>query len=149
MAAIITLTPTLLFPQGPINLSQISKAYITMPLPLIQYMDLLVSSFPPSDSSTDIKTKAAPAVKVLREKLAEALSSGSSESQGWLVSHDLAAFVHRARDGAQTPVAVGFVMLRGGGPGGVEGRGEMLSVRVNCGDKPSGGRLDCEVVLWY
>ena len=140
MATIIKLTPHISFPQGSINLDQVAKAYVTMPLALIQYINTLVISFPPSASSDEIKAKAAPAAKILREKLTETLSSGS-ESQ-WVASNDPPLFIHRNRGVTQ---AIGFVMQRRD----MDNRKDVVSVRVNCGDSPSVGRFYCEVVPWY
>jgi hypothetical protein len=143
MATIIKLSPHLSFPHGNINLDQVAKAYVTMPLTLIQYMDTLVISFPSSASSDEIKLKAAPAAKILRKKLAEALANGSKSQ--WVASNDPPPFIHRNRGVAGSPVAIGFVMQRRD----MDGRKDVVSVRVNCGDSPSAGRLDCEVVPWY
>jgi hypothetical protein len=140
MATIIKLTPHFFSPQGSINLDQVANVYVTVPLALIRYMDILVDGFQPSASSTEIKLKAAPAVKVLRETLAEVLSNGSKSQ--WRFSQE---FVHRSGGGTQVHVAIGFAMQRRY----MGGREDAVSVRVNCGGRPSEGRLYCEVVPFY
>lgn len=81
MATIIELIPHLypffLPPRSSINIKQVAKAYVAMPLKLIKYMDILVNDLSGDDTLAEIKIKSEPAARFLCEKLVEAISSGS------------------------------------------------------------------------
>ncbi|KAH6842491.1 hypothetical protein B0I37DRAFT_197913 [Chaetomium sp. MPI-CAGE-AT-0009] len=124
------------FPKGPIDLAEVTRAYVSIPLELIPAVDPLNNS-----GRDDILQKSAPTIQFFVESLKKTMTPWSGVLQ-WTVP-SLSVKILRSWD-TWDLIGVGFTILRPYYPGKPEG----LEVEINCQKQPSGGKLDCEVVPW-
>ncbi|KAK4149857.1 hypothetical protein C8A00DRAFT_18509 [Chaetomidium leptoderma] len=137
MGNIIRLTPHLTFPNGDVDLAKVAMVHVTVPLPLIKYMDILDTGLTGQETSKEVERKAEPVLHVIQKRLLEAMFDKSGSQ--WPVSDSPFVSVHRPRGKEDRPVvAVSFVMHR-------TDIDSTLAAEVYCKENPSGGRLDCQV----
>lgn len=128
------------FPKGPINLEDVTTVDVEAPFDLYESMDMVVKDFKGDETPTEIKQKTGPALTLLQQKLAVALTPWS-EPVEWTVDPYSVKLLHHPETWALQ--GVGFVMTRPTPPDK-----DGLMVEVFCGAKLEAGQLECEVIPW-
>ncbi|KAL2257900.1 hypothetical protein VTK26DRAFT_8994 [Humicola hyalothermophila] len=128
---------TLAFPKGDVDLQDIAKVRVRVPLKLISSMDSSAESFTADDQPADVERKANPALKVINDSLGTAISGDKLD---WAPNY---GYIH-VEYHFKVPAAISFTMLRQKRPGS-DWSGK-LAVKVDCGEALEGdNNVSCEV----